>query len=133
MTEMPWACVMDSVSASLSIRLVLFCLSACICPPPPKLLPLTIFFLPSLYLTEGQGHPGRRGSDIEPIGNTENKKRFLKKEKRVDFFPLICLDTPCPLPAPSLPLSAYPSINHPSMLVTSGIMASSVTAAGLVF
>lgn len=56
---MPGVYVMDSVSASLSIRLVLFCLSACICNPSPKLLPLTIFFLPCLYLKGGWRHPGR--------------------------------------------------------------------------
>lgn len=56
-----------------------------------------------------------------------------KKEKRVAFFPPdvqthVRLDTLCPRLTPSLPLSAHPSINHPSMLVARGIMAYSVVS-----
>ena len=116
LTEMPWACVIDSVSASLSIRLVLFCLSACICNPPPQ-TPTAHHLLsaPPLLYKGGRGHPGRRGCDIEPIGRTANKQKGGEETEKVWH---ICskmlnshpLSSSCFLP--SSPPSAHPSITH---------------------
>lgn len=135
MTEMPWACVMDSVSASLSIRLVLFCLSACICNPSPSpnsfLSPSS--FRPPFILRRDGGIQAEEAVTLSQLA----KERTTNDEKKKGwhFFSngstFRLLRHPCPLPAPSLPPSTHPSINHSAMPVVSGIMASNMTVARL--
>lgn len=115
--EMPWAHVMDSASASLSIRLVLFCLSACIYNPREQ--NTTASFWPLLFnVRRGRGHPGRRGRDIEPIGRRVNEKRREEKEKGWQFSSLSVFKTPPALFLLSLPPFLPPRI-HPSIIHSS--------------
>ncbi len=95
---------MDSVSASLSIRLVLFCLSACICNPQPlKPLPLTIFFLAPSFIIQRDG--GIQAE--EAVTPSHLAKKRTNKEKGWHFFSLEWLNSclprhPSTLPAPSI-------------------------------
>lgn len=93
LSEMPRACVMDIFSASLIIRLVPFCLFACVCNPhTPKLPPLIIIIisLPSLYF-----FIGTRASRQKRLWHWANwqkrewQKDERKEKKRVAFFPVV--------------------------------------------
>lgn len=113
--EMPWACVMDSVSSSLSNRLFLFCLSACsdMQPLPPKEQRLTIFFQSSPLCFKGM-----RASRQKRLWHWANWQQ--KRWGEALFFPPVfklssALVPFCPLPASTLPPSEHPSIKHVSV------------------
>lgn len=108
-SEMPQACVMDISSASLIIRLVPFCLFACVCNPhTPKLLPLILIIsLPSLYF-----FIGTRASRQKRLWHWANwqKREWQKDERKKKIMGGIFSSSLTGLPPHSCPPSNHPSI-----------------------